>query len=360
MAKKKRKRKQFIKHKAGKPPGTLLYMGESEVEKTEINFVEYNEEYFSSKKITGLDELKKELDSSGDSKVRWLNVNGIQDAELISKIGEIMKIHPLVIEDVLNAYHRPKIDLFDDYSNVIAKYPEFTPDGEIKMSHVSIFFSETLVVTFQDGGNDMFKPVYERIEFGKNIFRKQKSDYLFYVLIDIIVDQYSIISEEFSEKLEELEDKLLFNPEEKDLTNIRKMKSELQKLRSTISPVRDILASILRGDTEIVCETVNVYFRDTLDHQVHLMETFENDRDSLTTLLDVYLSSVSNRMNEVMKVLTIIATIFIPLTFIAGLYGMNFNNMPELQWEYGYPVVLFLMLLVGVVLLLFFKKKNWL
>lgn len=352
-------KKQQIKSKIGKPPGTLIYVGESKIEKAVINVVEYNDQLFSIKQIDSRDDLKKYKERSKD-KVTWISVNGLSDIELLSFIGETFNIHSLFLEDIINSNQQPKVDYHEDDIFVVLKKTTMEENQEISLNQVSLWFTSNLLITFHDDPKEDFTHIHQRIEAGKNVFRKSKEDYLFYVLIDYIVDGYFLIVEEISEKIEALQEMLIREPDQDTLQKIQLLRKEAYKTKQAVRPVRELTASIIRQESDYISEATLIYFRDTMDHVIQITEALEVQRESITTLIDIYLSSISNRMNEVMKVLTIIATIFIPLTFIAGIYGMNFVYMPELEWKFGYFAVWAVMLLVGIALILFFKKKKWL
>ncbi len=354
-------RKNQIKSKIGKPPGSLIFVGEKNIDKTVLTLTEYDEESYDSRVIKSFKELESLHINNKSRKIRWLNVNGLQNVELISKIGTLLGIHSLNVEDVLNSYHHPKADFFDNGIFIVMKNFEMKEDKRLSDEQVSFFLGENFLVSFQHNPEvDTFNPIYERIENGKNVFRKSKADYLLYVLLDFILDNYFLVVEELGEQIDDAQGVLLKNPTTEDLMRIQTLKKYIQKIRQAASPLRDILNSLLRRDSALINEETIIYLRDTLDHQIHIFENLETLRDSLTTMLDIYLSSINNKMNEVMKVLTIIATIFIPLTFIVGIYGMNFKHMPELDWKFGYPIVMAIMIAIAVSLVWYFKKKKWL
>ncbi|MFA3783425.1 magnesium/cobalt transporter CorA [Melioribacteraceae bacterium 4301-Me] len=353
-------RRQQVKSKIGKPPGSLIFVGEKNVDKTIITLVEYDQTEYECRKIESLDKLKQQLTNRKKEKVLWINVNGLQDVELISEIGSLFGIHPLSIEDVLNSYQRSKADFFENGIFIVAKNAEIKNNKELSIEQVSFFIGQNFVISFQHNPEvDTFNSIYAIIEKGKGIIRKSKADYLLYVLLDFLLDNYFLVVEELGEQIDDLQEILLKNPKTEELAKIQKLKKYLQNTRQTVSPLRELLNSLIRRDSLLITEETVIYFRDTLDHQIRIVENLETLRDTLTTMLDIYLSSVNNKMNEVMKVLTIIATIFIPLTFIVGIYGMNFQYMPELEWKFGYPLILFLMIVIAILLVRYFKKKNW-
>jgi magnesium transporter len=353
-------RKNKIKEKIGKPPGTLIYTGEKKSEVTTITIVEYSDTDYTQRKVESIEELTGILSDRKKDKIYWLDINGLHNVELLSKLGEYLGIHNLVMEDVLNLYQRPKVDYFSDDIFLILKRINSNSEQEFNFEQVSMLLRENFVITFQDDPNTNLNVIQSRIEASKSLLRKAAADFLFYVIADYLIDQYFLVLEELNDKVENLQDDLVEKPSKDDISRIQNLKKDLQKIRQSISPVREIMNSLMRQDSDLILDSTIIYLRDSLDHLIQLLDMIETYRDSITTLLDIYLSSVSNRMNEVMKVLTIIATIFIPLTFIAGVYGMNFEYMPELHWRYGYFIILGLMLLVGILLGTYFKKKNWL
>ena len=354
------KKKQQLKNKVGKPPGTLIHVGERELEKVVITLTEYDDQTYNVKKIETLDELQNLSNAPADGKVRWIDFNGYGDVDYLTRFGEIFNIHALILEDVVNSHQQPKIEHYEDDIFLVMKKITWEPGQEVNYDQLSILFTSKFLITFRDDISEDYTSIRTRIEAGLKVFRKSKADYLFYVLIDYTIDQYFLVIEELSERIEAEQVDLLDDPKPEDLQKIQKMKKDAYLIKHAIRPVRESLANLLRVESDSIEQKNMIYYRDSLDHIIQVHESLETQRESITTLIDIYLSSVSNRMNEVMKVLTIIATIFIPLTFIAGIYGMNFVNMPELQWEYGYFVVWGIMLLVGVLLVLFFKRKGWL
>ena len=360
VLKKMNPRKKVIKDKIGKPPGTLTYFGEKQDVVSKITYVEYNEEEFRKLEFTSIDGLKKYIAESSGSKVRWIDLCGLNDVSLLGSIGELFNVHKLFLEDILNSYQRPKIEISNDGIFAVIKQVNIDESSKIILDQLSIILTNNTILTFHDEADITFDIIYDRIETGNAVFKKSAADYLFYVLTDFMVDRYFLTLEELNEQIEELQEKLLEDPEKEDLSKIQALKKDVQKARQSLFPLREAVNSLIRRDSAVITDETIVYLRDTYDHVIQLIEMLETTREAILTLMDIYLSSISNKMNEVMKVLTIIATIFIPLTFIAGVYGMNFEVMPELHWEYGYFVVWVIMLVVGIFLGLFFKKKKWL
>ncbi|MFC1607233.1 magnesium/cobalt transporter CorA [Candidatus Latescibacterota bacterium] len=349
-----------ISTKAGQPPGTLMHVGEKKAEKREvtISVMDYDATYFEEKGITVVEDCFPFKDKAS---VTWINVNGVYDPEVIENIGKFFGIHTLTLEDILNTGHRPKIDDFEDYQYIILKMLSFdTQENVIHSEQVSLVFGNNYVISFQEKEGDVFDPVRNRIRNNKGRIRKMSTDYLTYAIIDSIVDNYYIILEKINEKIETLEEELLSNPTPTMLQSIHELKRETLFISKSVRPLRDIITFMERGESILINDSTQIYLRDLFDHVIQIIETINTLRDMISGMLDIYLSSVSNRMNEVMKTLTIFAAIFIPLTFIAGIFGMNFEYMPELQLPWAYPTLLLVMLILGISLYVYFKKKNWL
>ncbi len=344
--------------RVGLPPGTLIHIGEKKAEKARITVMDYNESQAEDKEVETIEECICFKDKPS---VTWINIDGIHDMNIIEKTGRYFGIHPLVLEDILNTGHRPKMEDFEDFIFIILKmllYNEQT--REIKHEQVSLVLGLNFVITFQEKEGDLFNPVRERIRKGKGRIRRMKADYLAYALIDTIVDHYFVVLEKLSEGIQDLEDELIANPAPETLQAIHNLKRELIFLRKSVWPLREAVNSLEKGELDLIHESTGMYLRDIYDHTIQAIDTIETFRDMVSGMLDVYLSSVSNRMNEVMKVLTIIATIFIPLTFVAGVYGMNFKYIPELDWPWAYPAALALMGVMALGMVLYFKRKKWL
>ncbi|MCP8311053.1 MAG: magnesium/cobalt transporter CorA [Candidatus Methylarchaceae archaeon HK01M] len=353
-------KKMFKKRskKTGLPPGTLIHIGEKKIEKVKITIIDYNEAQFQEKEAKKVEECFPYKDQPN---VTWINIDGIHDVEIIEKIGNHFNLHPLQLEDILNTEHRPKIEDFEDYIFVVLKMLYYDEkENEIKDEQISLILASNIVISFQESEGDVFNPIRERIRNGKGRIRKMGADYLAYALIDAIVDNYFIILEKLGEKIQDLEEELVTNPTSETLHAIHKLKRENIFLRKSVWPLREVVSKLERGESSLIKETTVIYLRDVYDHIIRVIDTIETFRDLLSGMLDIYLSSISNRMNEVMKVLTVIATIFIPLTLIASIYGMNFTYMPELESPWGYPIVLVGMLFIVTLMLIYFKRKKWL
>jgi len=288
-------------------------------------------------------------------------LDGIHQLDNIEKIGEHFKIHPLVLEDIMNTGQRPKMEDFNDYLFIVLKMLSYDEEeNETKTEQVSLILSSKFVISFQESEGDVFDPVRERIRSDRGRIRKMGVDYLAYSLIDAIVDNYFMVLEKIGEKIEDIEDELVKNPTPEVLHTIHRLKRELIFLRKSVWPLREVISRLERWESPLIDKSIDIYLRDVYDHTIQVIDALETFRDMLSGMLDIYLSSISNRMNEVMKVLTIIATIFIPLTLISSIYGMNFKYMPELDWFWGYPLVYTVMLAVSAVMLIYFRRKKWL
>lgn len=344
--------------KAGLPPGTLVHIGEKMLEKAKITIIDYDETNFQEKEAKTVEECFPFKDEPTNT---WINIDGLHEVDIIEKIGKHFDVHPLILEDILHTGQRPKMEDFENYIYIVLKMLSFNEnENEIKSEQVSLILSKNVVISFQESVGDVFNPVRERIRNGKGRIRKMGSDYLAYALMDAIVDNYFIILEKLGEKIEVLEEELITNPVPETLHMIHNLKREMIFLRKSVWPLREVISNLERGESHLIMESTTIYLRDVYDHTIQVIDTIETFRDMLSGMLDIYLSSVSNKMNEVMKVLTIIATIFIPLTFIAGIYGMNFEYMPELSWQWGYPAVWAVVIVIGASMVLYFRKKRWL
>ncbi|HUV80617.1 MAG TPA: magnesium/cobalt transporter CorA [Candidatus Bathyarchaeia archaeon] len=347
-----------MSEKGGLPPGALVYIGEQKVEEVVITLFDYDRERYEEKELKSVEECFPYKDTPT---VSWINIAGIHQVEIMEKIGNHFGIHPLAIEDILNTGHRPKMDDMDDYLFIVLKMLNYNEeDDEIDAEQVSIIIGQNFVISFQEKEGDVFEPVRERIRKNRGRIRKMGADYLAYALLDSIVDNYFTILEKIGERIESLEEELVENPSTQTLQEIHSLKSGMIFLRKSVWPLREVISELERGESPLIKETTVIYLRDVYDHSIQVIDTVETFRDMISGMLDVYLSSISNKMNEVMKVLTIIATIFIPLTFLAGVYGMNFKYMPELEWYQGYFAVLCVMVIIGIGMVIYFRKKKWL
>ncbi|MFH2108436.1 MAG: magnesium/cobalt transporter CorA [Chrysiogenia bacterium] len=345
--------------KSGLPPGTLMHISTKKAMASSIRILDYDESSLREKKQADFDECLPFRDSDS---VTWIDIEGLQDVGLLERLGNGYGLHPLILEDILNTDQRPKFDDMDRYMYVVLKMLDYDPDtADIASEQVSIVFGRNFVISIQEGSEgDPFEPLRERIRSGKGRIRKLGPDYLAYSLLDAIIDHYFLILEKFAESIEMLEENLISDPGPETLRRIHHLKREMIFLRKSAWPLREVIYGLEKSDSDLIRPETKLFLRDIYDHAVHIIDSIETYREMLSSMLDIYLSSVSNRMNQVMKVLTVIATIFMPLTFLAGIYGMNFKYMPETGWRWGYPLVLLIMLGVGGLMLYFFKKKNWL
>jgi magnesium transporter len=357
MAKSKHRKRNNYSLKKGLPPGTLHYIGDEKNFDVSIEQITYNELHYDSSTITDLELLQSD---DIDAPVRWINIAGIHNKQLISSFGKIFGLHPLVQEDIMHAAQRPKLEDYDQYLYLVLRMISLNDEtSEIRSEQVSIILFQNTVITFQENPEDIFDSLRERIKKGAGRIRKSRADYLAYCLIDSVVDHYFEVLERIGEKLEDVEEAIISNQFNSHFNELHNFKRELIFLRKSIWPLREVINYLYKAESKWINADTNVYFRDVYDHCIHVLDTLESYRDLTSGLMDLYLSSLSNKMNQIMKTLTIIATIFIPLTFVVGVYGMNFKNMPELLWHQGYFIIWIIMLLIATGMLWYFKKKKW-
>ena len=344
--------------KAGLPPGTLIHVGAPKTARVKVTIIDYDESNLQEKEVVKIDECYPFKEKST---VTWINVDGIHDVDVIDKIGKNYGIHPLLLEDIVNTEQRPKLDDFEDYLFLVLKMLSYDEkQHEIKIEQVSLVIGPNYVISFQEREGDVFDPVRDRIRRAKGKIRKMGADYLAYALLDAVVDGYFLILEKIGDRIESVEEDLISNPGAKTLQIIHYLKREMIFLRRSVWPLREVISGVSRKESTLIRESTGIFLRDVYDHTIQVIDTIETYRDMVSGMLDTHLSSISNRMNEVMKVLTIFAAIFIPLTFVAGIYGMNFSYMPELGWRWGYFVVLAIMATICISMLIYFKRKKWL
>jgi magnesium transporter len=343
--------------KAGLPPGTIVYVGKQKTEKTRFRITNYNGTHFEEKETKEIEEI---LSSTSKSGVTWINIDGLRRVDIIEKIGKQFNLHPLTLEDIANTEQRPKMEDFENYIYIVLRMLQYNQqENEIVSEQLSLILGSNWVISFQEKEGDVFDPIRDRLRNDKGKIRKMSADYLVYTLIDAVVDNYFALLEKMGEKIEEIEDQLIANPQPVTVQTIHNLKRQSISLRKSVWPLRELVNSLERCESGLIKESMDIYLRDVYDHTIQVIDSIETFRDTLSGMLDIYLSSVSNRMNEVMKVLTMIATIFIPLTLISGIYGMNFSYMPELKLAWGYPIVLLSMVMITVGMLFYFKKKKW-
>ncbi|MCP9290420.1 magnesium/cobalt transporter CorA [Gracilimonas sediminicola] len=353
----------FLRHnqsskKPGQAPGTLLFTGEKRLDNVLMHLYDYDVEHLSEHDISEIDDSKPYLDSPSKT---WINVCGLHDIEKLKEIWDYFNLHPLIQEDILHTQQRPKIEEYSEHMFFVLRMMSILDEtGELKVEQVSIVLSQNSVLSFQEDDYPIYEPVLHRLRNAAPRLRKQGPDYLAYALIDTIVDHYMKVMEKIGNEIEELEDEILQKSDESIPEKIHALRRKLIFFRRSVWPLRDSLNSLLREESHLVHEENKIFFRDVYDHLVQIIDGIENYRDMAMGMLDMYMSQVSNKMNEVMKVLTIIATIFIPLTFIAGIYGMNFEYMPELGWKWAYPAVWGLMIVATMGMVVYFRKKDWL
>jgi magnesium transporter len=348
----------YSSEKSGLPPGSLVHVGEVHEHEHQITVISYNKSTLVKRTIKNIEEL---LPYQSTDTVTWVIIDGLKDVSIIDDIGKHFDIHALILEDILNTHQRPKFEEFDDYLYIVLKALSLAGNEfNVEYEQISILLLDKFVFTFKEKPDEIFDPLFSRLSNDKSHIRTLGTDYLTYIIMDTIVDEYFALQDNFDELIETVEDELLSNPSAQTLNTIQKIKRELIFLRRSVAPMRELLASIQRSESQLLHEKTKRYFSDIYDHVIRVSEAMESYRDLIAGMLDIYLSSVSNKMNETMKVLTVFASIFIPLTFIAGVYGMNFEYMPELKWKWSYPALWTIFIGVTVFLLRFFKKKNWL
>jgi magnesium transporter len=354
-----RHKKQKSKSKLGMPPGSLVFTGEQKMANVDITVFNYDETFsveHNPKSLSEVEELIRNLKG-----VTWINIDGLHDETFIEGLSTLLDIHKLTMEDILSVGQRPKLEEHSNYLHVVIK--EITLDQTeeiIEYEQISFILKDNILVSFQERTGDVFDGVRKRIREGKGTIRKRGADYLMYALLDNVVDHYFVVLETYGEKLEDLETELLENPNNHTLTKLHNFRRETLGLRRTVYPLRELIAAMEKLDDPLFTRENKVFTRDLYDHIIKVIETVEIFRDMTSSLLDLYINSVSNKTNEIMKVLTILTSIFIPLSFISGVYGMNFQNMPELTYKYGYFVILGVMAAVFAGMLIFLRRKKWL
>jgi magnesium transporter len=344
--------------KSGLPPGTLIHIGEKSDREIKITVIDYSEALYEEKEIKALKECFYHTDPSI---ISWINVEGLHEIEVIQRVGECEGLHPLVLEDILNTDQRPKLEDFGEYLYIVLKMLRKGEGTDIATEQVSLILGVNFVISFQEGiKGDVFDPIRERIRNGKGKLRSMGADYLAYSLMDAIVDNYFVVLEVTEERIELLEEEVMVSPSAETVRKLHKLKRDMIFLRKSVWPLREVLAAMTRRESKLISDQVALYLRDVYDHVIQVIDIIEVSRDILSGMLDIYLSSMSNRLNEVMKFLTMIGTIFMPLTFLVGVYGMNFKYLPELEWHYGYCAVWIFMVALSVAMILYFKRKRWL
>ena len=343
--------------KAGLPPGTPVHLGERKSDTTRLTLLHYDEQRAVEQEMKTAQECLALRDSPG---VSWINITGLHEVETLAQFADAFGLHPLVLEDILNTDQRPKLEDYGEYLYIVIKrLGNGAPANEISTEQISLILGRNLVISFLESDSGVFNVVKDRILNNRGRIRRLGADYLAYTLMDAVVDNYFAIFEKLGERIEILQETIISRPTPASLQTLHALKRELLFLRKSVWPLREVVSGLQRGDSTLIHKDTWFYLRDVYDHTIHVIDTIETYRDMLASMMDIYLSSLSIRLNEVMKVLTIIATIFMPLTFIVGLYGMNFQHMPELSWRWGYPLVLLVMAGVTAGMLVFFRRKKW-
>jgi magnesium transporter len=343
--------------KVGLPPGSIIHVGEQKIEKVKITLTEYDEKKLETCEINSVEEIDPYTDTP---QVTWVNVCGLHDTEMIKQIGEKFNIHPLVLEDILNTETRPKIEMAEKYVFIAMKMLTYnTEENEIVTEQVSFILGDTFVFSFLEKSDNIFNPINDRIINNYGRVRKQASDYLFYALMDIVVDQYFLLLEQIEQNIESLDDEVITSADRSQIEKIYNLKNKLLLTRRSLWPLRELFTRLIREESKLINKKIVPYLRDLLDHTIQITETIELQREITNGLMETHLSMMSFKMNEVMKVLTVIATIFIPLTFIVGIYGMNFPNMPEMKWPWAYFALWGVMIGIVLFMVFYFKRKKW-
>jgi magnesium transporter len=342
--------------KVGLPPGTLIYTGEKPKIPSKIKIIDYNKENYSI-----IEDIKpdKDLAEIKENVIRWIYITGLAEVKTIEDVGKIFNLHPLVLEDILNPHQRPKFEDYGNYIFIVLKRLLWNDQNEIfESEQISLILGPSYVILFSEFESDTFKPILDRIKAARGRIRGMKADYLAYALIDVIVDNYFRVLEDIREMIDNLEENLVQNPEPDLLQSIHKLKKNTIDLRRSIWPLRELISKLQREQSKLIGDELQIYIRDVYDHIFRISDLLDNYRDIIFGMLDMYLSSLSNKMNDIMKVLTMISTIFIPLSFLAGFYGMNFIIYPNFQQDL-LIILIIVMIVIAISMLLLFRKKKW-
>lgn len=350
------KKEKRISGKTGLPPGSLIHIGKVRTDKVHINLIEFNSEEIIQKSISSLDGLDVKTNSYNS----WIEISGLQDPKIIESVGQSLGINLLVLEDILNTEHRPKFDMEDGMIFLVLKAFSLSEDHEIQSEQASFVLGKGFLASFQESNHSWFDPVKLRLNDSAGKIRHRGLDFILYSLLDVIVDQYYAVAEEIGDQLEELEEMIFENPSQELIEKNQKIKKEIITIRKALTPLLEAINKLNREEPELIGKEVLRYYSDIYDHVVQIIDYIDTYRELSAELKESYLSNLTLRMNQVMKLLTIIATVFIPLTFIVGVYGMNFKNMPEIYWKYGYFYVLAFMLLIMLGMFIYFRRKKWL
>lgn len=342
--------------KKGLSPGTLMHIGEKRTGPVTVTLFNYSASHYDEHLLHDVNELPPPANET----VTWVDVGGVHKTDMLEAFGKYFSLHPLLLEDIANTDQRPKLDDYETYFFVVMKVLTASDRGDILVEQISFVLGRNYVLSFQENGTEVFQSVRDRLRAGKGRLRQNGSDYLVYALIDTVVDQYFEVLEMLGERIESLQERVMADPRPETLKDIHALKRQLLFVRRAVWPLREAINNLSRSECPFLHEPTKVFFRDVYDHVVQIVDTIETLREMVSASLDIYLSSVSYRLNSVMRVLTVITTIFMPLSFIAGIYGMNFEYMPELKWAWGYPMALGIMGMVAAVMLLGFRWKKWL
>lgn len=343
--------------KIGLPPGTLVHTGDKGVGKLKISLIDYDANQLTEKKEATLQECLIYL---GKPSMTWINICGIDDSVAIETIGRHFGLHPLLLEDIMSSAQQSKLDNYKDTIYIVVRQLTYHEEKkEVEDEQVSLILGKNYVISFLESHNNVFASIRDRLKNSKGRLRQRGSDYLCYTLIDCLVDNYFITLEKIDNKMEALEEEVFNQPTPQTIQKMHRIKREIIHLRKAVWPMREVISSFRRMESPLIQDATKLYIQDVYDHTIQAIDTIESFRDVISGMLDIYLSNLSQRMNEIMKVLTIVATIFVPLTFIASLYGMNFKYIPELQWEWGYYIALIAMVLIFLSMLYYFRRKRW-
>lgn len=343
--------------KAGLPPGTPVHIGVPQSGEPHVTLIHYDETHLSEETVQDITSCSTWRDKPG---VTWINIEGVHRTELLEQLGRIFDLHPLVIEDIANTGQRPKVEDYDSYFYIVLRMLSLNANHEVVDEQVSLVLGRNFVISFQEGiEGDLFNPIRERLRTARGRLRREGPDHLVYSLIDATVDGYFVLLEKLGERIETLDARMLANTVNEASRSIHLLKREMIWLRKAVWPLREAINGLLRAETTLIRPSTALYLKDVYDHTIEVIDTVETYRDVLSGMLDNNLSLLTTRLNEVIKVLTVISTIFIPLTFITGVYGMNFRYMPELEWRWGYPLVMLGMGGIAVALFVYFRRKKW-
>ena len=347
------------KHRETLPPGSVVFKGDQKMERVSINYLKYDAEHLTEQKLDNQAEIT--FLQSAQEIVDWYDIRGLHDTRLIETLGQTFEIHPLILEDIVDTDQRPKFEEYEKGLFLVIRALRFEKlQGELNVEHITIYFKKGLVVTFQETESDLFESVRRRLQSKQGKIRTRGADYIVYALADVLVDQYYFMLEDIEEVINQLEEELLDSPDETIREKIHHIKRTLIVARKSITPLREAINRFAKTENDIIQDHTKLFIRDLYDHTIQVMDMTENYRDMLNGLQDLHLSEISHKMNQVMQVLTIITTVFVPLSFLVGLYGMNFDHMPELHYKYGYFILWGFMLLIALGLLFWFRKKKWL